>query len=385
MTREADRGESRWSFWGIFAVGWLAFYLIVSVFELSREPDQVLWVMRRLALDLAPIVFGTALVASNRRRLLKPEWGIGKTVWVHAVVAVGFAVLVVFLTRTMLGLGWIDYPSESMELNTWTQLMFGVISALFFYAVFFGVLIWAESIRRVQESQRLVAREAVLRAEAEAKAVRAQFNPHFVFNTLHSLMLLVRADPAAAEKAIEDVATLIRYASIIQRKDIDTVPLAKELEVSRRYVALEQLRLGDRLAAVWTIDPPARSLVVPAFALQTLVENAVKHGIEPHPGGGHVHVTVGVEAGRLRATVADDGAGAVSDDVSEPGHGLELLARRLSARYGSDASVSWDTRPGGGFTSVLELPAEESPQTPELYAIEERTDPAAATSVGVSS
>ena len=158
------------------------------------------------------------------------------------------------------------------------------MSGLFFYALLAGFLMWSESIVRVNESHAMLAREAMLRAEAESKALRAQFNPHFVFNTLHSLMLLVRAEPDAAERAIEDVAALIRYASVLQRKGVDAVALETEVDIARRYAALEKLRLQERLTVVWDIPDELGRCAIPAFSIQSLLENAVKHGISPRPG-----------------------------------------------------------------------------------------------------
>jgi len=232
-----------------------------------------------------------------------------------------------------------------------------VVGSLFLYAILDGFLMWAESIQRVHESRALAAREAMLRAQAEAKSLRAQFNPHFVFNTLHSLMLLVRADPATAERAIEDVAELIRYASVLQRRDVDLVPLAKELEVARRYVALEKLRLEERLRVVWEVEVEPGSVMVPAFALQTLLDNAVRHGLETRPEGGTVRVGAAAHDHLLTLTVADDGQGARPEVVAmASGHGLQLLARRLAALYGDAASVSWTTSPGEGFTATVRFP-----------------------------
>ena len=207
----------------------------------------------------------------------------------------------------------------------------------------------------------------MLRAEAEAKAIRAQFNPHFVFNTLHSLMLLVRKDPETAEQAIEDVAGLIRYASTLQRREIDQVSLGKELEFAQRYVSLEQLRLADRLDVRWTVDPDSRDVLVPAFALQTLVENAIKHGIAPKPEGGTLSVEAELQPGRLRLAVADDGMGAEPSAVlGNGGSGLELLRRRLRSVYGGTARLDWDATPGAGFTARLTLPLRRAPAAEPL-------------------
>lgn len=354
-----------------FGVGWAALFSISVTFEAafaSQPFAEVVWIS---ALNVIPLVLGTAVLAAFRTRLFRPEWPLRKLLALHAAVALLFATL---LSLTMIAMisatGMVSYQAEPM--GGWARFLFGLVNGVFIYIVFVAFLMWSESMRRVQLSQAAVARAAQLRAEAEAKAVRAQFNPHFVFNTLHSLMLLVRADPAAAERAIEDVATLIRYASIIQRRDLDGVPLAKECEVARRYLGLEQLRLGPRLRTVWEVSPETRDLVIPPFALQTLVENAVKHGLEPSPGGGTVRITARRDGDVLEVRVEDDGYGGVPSEVLEPGHGLELLRRRLASSADEGASLSWETSPGEGFTVVVRVPAEVSDGAPELSVISER-------------
>ncbi|NNF38507.1 MAG: histidine kinase, partial [Gemmatimonadetes bacterium] len=276
------------SFWTGFVGGWAAYCGLLLTFELGAQPG-VLRPVLMAVVNTLPHATVAAIIALYRRRLLRPEWSTARTLGVHAVVGLAYAVtasalLIVVTEATGLRTG------EMADLTPWMQFFMITLSGLVLYVIFIGFLMWSESVRRVQESYEAAAREAVLRAEAEARALRAQFNPHFVFNTLHSLMLLVRADPAAAERAIEDVATLIRFASIVQRRDLDTVPLAKELEVARRYVDLEQLRLEERLRVEWRIDLDPARFSIPAFSLQTLVENAIKHGIEPQVGGGSVVV-----------------------------------------------------------------------------------------------
>jgi sensor histidine kinase YesM len=135
------------------------------------------------------------------------------------------------------------------------------------------------------------------------------------------------------------------------------VPLAKELEVARRYVALEKLRLEERLRVVWEVEVEPGSVMVPAFALQTLLDNAVRHGLETRPEGGTIRVGAAARDDVLTLTVADDGEGARPEVVARAsGHGLQLLARRLDTLYGDVASVSWTTTPGQGFTATLRFP-----------------------------
>lgn len=359
------------SFWLGLAGGWLA-YLVITVSAVAAFEDVPLSEVLIIGVvNVVPPALVSVVVALNRRRLLRPEWGLARTLAVHVVVGLAFAVVTSTLALTLMPSGGAfgELADASYEVRFAAIMM----SYLFLYAVFFGFLMWSESIRRVQSSHRVAAREAVLRAEAEAKAIRAQFNPHFVFNTLHSLMLLVRADPTTAERAIEDVATLIRYASIVQRRDIDSVVLAKELEVARRYVDLERLRLEDRLRVSWSIDVDPGAVTIPAFALQTLVENAIRHGIEPRTRGGSVRIDVRAEGGSLIVTVADDGRGADPGVIeTSKGRGLVLLRERLESRYGSEGHLEYDTSPDGGFTVVLRLPVEAPTPTAALNAITER-------------
>lgn len=357
-----DRG-----FWGIFAAAWVA-YLGLYVTAALNEQNAGLGAALGMALaNTVPPAGLAVLVALRRRDLLRPERTLVRTFLVHLGVGVLFAVAnaaLITLCLTLFGLeeqrAWPDDALAYFALR--------IVGALFLYTILAGFLMWAESIRRVHESRTMAAREAMLRAQAEAKSLRAQFNPHFVFNTLHSLMLLVRADPPAAERAIEDVAELIRYASVLQRRDVDFVPLAKELEVARRYLALEKMRLEDRLRVVWEVEVEPSEVLVPAFALQTLLDNAVRHGLETKSEGGSVTVGVAARDGTLRLEVVDDGEGADPETVSgATGHGLHLLARRLEALYGDDASLSWTTAPGRGFTAEVRFPA----RSPGSAAVEE--------------
>jgi two-component sensor histidine kinase len=358
-------------FWKGFFAGWVLYFGINFSFAMV-ESGRLAWSLALAGTNTLPPLLTGGVVALNRRRLFQPDWGSRKTVLVHVGVGAAFAVSTGALLLLMIELTGLQTP-ELQNAGPATRLLAISVSAAFLYAVFAGVVMWAESVRRVDESTRIAAREAVLRAEAEAKAVRAQFNPHFVFNTLHSLMLLVREDPAAAERAIEDVATLIRYASIIQRRDIDAVPLAKELEVVRRYVDLERLRLDGRLEVSWSIDVDPTTVTIPAFALQTLVENAIKHGIEPSPRGGRVLVSARLADDVLVMKVEDDGVGADPGGVTaQSGHGLGLLRQRLDSRHGGDGGLSWSTRAGDGFSVTVHVPATRPADEPALDVIEGR-------------
>ena len=308
--------------------------------------------------SLPPAIF-SIVIASRRRLFLKPEWPIWRTVGVHFGVGLGYAVLSALGTIGLtIALG--AFETAFAGENPMVAVIFFTFYYFLIYTVLAGFMMWSESLHRVEESRALAARESVLRAEAEAKAVRAQFNPHFVFNTLHSLMLLVRADPSAAERAIEDVASLIRYASVLERRDQDVVSLGEEMEIARRYIGLESLRLSDRLRVEWEIDPELEQIPVPPFSLQTLLDNSIKHGISPKEEGGSIRVRIRRDHTLLEVLVEDDGMGAEPESVQQAeGKGLHLLQRRVSTLFGDTASLTWKTSPGKGFSARLQLPISE--------------------------
>ena len=359
-TRENRKRSRDRSFWILFSAGWIV-YAGLMVFTAVLEGVPVL---PRFATVLSPSVFAI-LIASRRRLFLKPEWQIWRTVGVHFGIGVGYGVSSALGTIGLtMALGAFEsaFAGESPAV----AVVFFTFYYFLIYAVLAGFMMWSESLHRVEESLALAARESVLRAEAEAKAVRAQFNPHFVFNTLHSLMLLVRADPSAAERAIEDVASLIRYASVLERRNQDVVQLGEELEIARRYMGLESLRLSDRLRVEWEIDPELERIEVPPFSLQTLLENAIKHGISPKPSGGSITVRVRKDSENLAISVEDDGMGAEPESVQKAeGKGLHLLQQRVSTLFGDTASLTWTTSPGTGFSAHLQLPISQGRESAE--------------------
>ncbi|MGD2071519.1 MAG: histidine kinase [Gemmatimonadota bacterium] len=342
------------AFWAIFGLAWLAYGgLVVSVMLAEGGSlTHVVWVTGGSVLAYA---LPAAVIAWRRRDLIRPELSVLRTIGLHVVVGLVYAAVAGAATVAI-------YGSDPLAEGSGGASVFvtRVLSGLFLYVILVGYLAWAVSLERIEESRALAAREAVLRARAEAKALRAQFNPHFVFNTLHSLMLLVRADPPAAEQAIEDVAELIRYASILQRQEIDAVPLEKELAVARRYLALEKLRLADRLRVEWDVEDEARGRMLPPFSLQTLLENAIKHGLSPRPEGGSVRIEVALEGegeGDMLVTVQDDGEGADPEEVAgAAGRGLDLVRQRLVNLYGDRGDLTWSTGPSEGFRATLRVP-----------------------------
>ena len=279
----------------------------------------------------------------------------------HVLVWLGFAGLSATATVAAFR-SWPPFPYETMEAETsWWAIFIGqfFIGSLM-YCLLVGFTYAAMGEIRTRQQAAAAARAETLRAQAELKALRAQVNPHFLFNTLHSLLALVRRDPPAAEEALEQFGDLMRYALRFQRELRDEVPLAEEWAFCTDYLALETLRLGSRLRLEASIDDEALSRDVPAFSLQPLLENAIRHAVAPRAEGGAVRVTAAVVDGRLRLEVADGGPGSSAAEIAaSDGTGLRLLRDRLAALYGGDASLVAEGT-GSGFTAVLDLPAKRS-------------------------
>lgn len=172
---------------------------------------------------------------------------------------------------------------------------------------------------------------------------------------------LVRHDPDSAGSAIERLGDLLRYVLDLEGEETDEVALADELAFARNYLALEQLRLGDRLRVIEAIEPEALECGVPPLTLQPLVENAIRYGIAPRSEGGTLRVSAYRQGETLVLQVEDDGPGAVAEEVlSAPGLGLRTVRRRLESRFDGDASLELETKPAQGFTVRLALPARAS-------------------------
>lgn len=233
-----------------------------------------------------------------------------------------------------------------------------------------GVAVAKTQARRAEAEAARASRAESLRAQAHLALLRTQLNPHFVLNVLHSLVGLVRRDPALAERALESLGGLLGHGLRLSREDGDRVPLREEWAFVRTYLELEKLRLGERLHLALDAEAAALECLVPAFTLQPLVENAIVHAIAPRARGGRLEVSARVGNGCVRLEVRDDGPGlgAAAEDAvhgapaaGNGGLGLRLLRERLAALYPGQETLRLDPSPGGGLCARLDLPRAEEP------------------------
>ncbi|KAF1043777.1 sensor histidine kinase [Xylophilus sp.] len=191
---------------------------------------------------------------------------------------------------------------------------------------------------------------------ARLSELQARIRPHFLFNTLNRAIALVRAEPARAEALLEDLSDLFRHA-LADRGDAAT--LEEELQLAERYLAIEQTRFGVRLRVDWALDPAAGEARLPPLLLQPLVENAVKHGVEPDAAGGWLRIATERRGSQVVVAI-DNSLPEQAAAPRAPGHGIALANVRERLRLLHDVEVTFDAGPqrDGSWRARIVLPAD---------------------------
>ena len=211
----------------------------------------------------------------------------------------------------------------------------------------------AERRRGEQTAARATASDKEL-AEARLSMLHAQVEPHFLYNTLASAQLLTRSDPARADLMLGHLITYLRNS--LPRNEDGMSTVGEELDRTQAYLEIMKIRMGERLLLNVQVPESARAVPLPTMMLQTLAENAIKHGLEPVPGGGNLWIFARERDGQLGITVADDGRG-FSDEQAGTGIGLRNLRERLKLAYGDAASFSIVANFPRGVAATLTVPA----------------------------
>jgi two-component system LytT family sensor kinase len=200
--------------------------------------------------------------------------------------------------------------------------------------------------------------------------LKMQLHPHFLFNTLHAISALMHKDVELADRMIARLGELLR--STLEHVGTQEVALRDELEFIKPYLEIEQARLGPRLTVQLDIDPEAMDANVPNLILQPLVENAIRHGIAPRAGAGHIEIHARRENGRVRLQVCDNGRGLATNYTE--GVGVGNTRARLRQLYGEEHQFVMCNRPDGGLEVTVALPFstaladtdEEAPRQPPM-------------------
>lgn len=226
--------------------------------------------------------------------------------------------------------------------------------------VFIGSVVYVviAGVTYLDDATARAARAEATLAQTQLAALRAQLQPHFLFNALHTVVQLVPVDPGRAVEAAERVAGLLRTALDEER---NVVSLADEWAFVSSYLELEAIRFGERLRVSANIDPELLDVCVPTFALQTLVENAVRHGAAPRVAPTDIAVTASGTRTELVLTVRNTGdVASARGAVGGTGSGLRRLRERLEVLHGESARLTYGHLAEGGFEAVLLLPREHA-------------------------
>lgn len=299
-----------------------AHYLTWRHAILQEAPHFVFWALA------IPIVY----LFVDRMARRSPSWPV--TVLAHAAVAV--VVVFVAVAARAAWFGKSELSAVALEMLPTQLFSYGAILG--------GVLAY-------YYSQRFVEREVEV-ADARLRALRAQLRPHFLFNALNSVAMLVRSG-----RGPEAVDTIARVSELLRDglndDDRADVTLEEEVALARRYLAIEEVRFADRLEVRVDVTEQARAVRVPRLILQPLVENAVRHGIGARAGAGRIEISARTTANELIVSVKDDGPGPYA---AGNGVGLRNTRERLQAAYGSAARLTLEHAPGGGAIATLVIP-----------------------------
>ncbi|HVT39638.1 MAG TPA: histidine kinase [Gemmatimonadaceae bacterium] len=322
---------------------WLVYaFLTPAIFWVSsRWPIERPHLARRAALHLTISL------------LLSAAWAIGGKVLEAALAAV---LTPGQMEAAMAAAGDQLWHKVSLDVVGWIfiTLPFGMV-------VYLSVMAMAHGIRyfvQAREREVQLARLSEQLAGAQYAALQARLNPHFLFNTLNTIAVRARdGDGAGTARMVEQLSEVLRRT--LSRDRVNEVTLEEELELVQEYLAIEQARFSDRLRPTFEVADTMLSAAVPSFALQHLVENAIRHGIAKRSGAGRVTVLARRDGDTLELSVIDEGPG-IDERITLPkGHGIENTRERLQALYGEGASLVVSKVLPAGTMATLRIPYRE--------------------------
>jgi sensor histidine kinase YesM len=342
----------------IVAVVYLVFILRIFQSDLIAPKDRWRWIGGQmpgwLAWSLAAVGIGLVAKYFSARRL---KWF--QTVgWIAAS-----CVISIFLCYILKGLFdnlFFGSPILSSFNETQKHLLYGWDLPIF--GLILSINLALEYIQKSRQKEALASRLETELAVNRLATLKAQVQPHFLFNTLHIISALVKKDPDTAEEMIARLSHLLRAS--MSESDRPEVALTEELDILMNYVEIVQVRFKDRLCVELDIDPDAAEALVPALFLQPLVENAVRHGVAQNLKGGTVKITASRERQALVVRVDDTGHGFSGDreDILRRGSGLSNLQKRLELLYPGEHRLDLGRGDQGGARVVVEIPFRTKPR-----------------------
>jgi two-component system LytT family sensor kinase len=224
--------------------------------------------------------------------------------------------------------------------------------------VYFVILLGSAAMKQAQarqEEEIQAGRLAGQLSDARLALLQRQLHPHFFFNALQAISTLLHRDPGTADRLLVRLSSLLR--AMLDEASSQTLSLRTELDLTRKYVEVEQVRFGDRLRVEWSVDDSLLDVQVPSLIVLPLVDNAIRHGLSAKVGPGRLKIGAGAAGSSLLLTVEDDGLGAAVP--LRHGLGIGNTRERLTTIYGDRATLIIDTSPQGGFRATIQIPRHE--------------------------
>jgi two-component system, LytTR family, sensor kinase len=329
--------------------GWTAFVLLMAGVVSSQKGVPFLYSFVSSAVNYYTLAAVSVVVWFACASMAARRWPPGRQAAAH--VALGL--VLTSLWQAVYGVYmWSVLGPRAWDLvfrGTW---MFQVMNAGVLYGgVLAGTLAW-QSARRGRDHERLQHQLALATREAELRALNAQLEPHFLLNTLNSVLALIDERPHDARLMIERLSELLKAA--FDEMEEREVPLGRELDLIEAYLGIEQVRFGDRLRVSIEVPEALRTIPVPPLLLQPIVENAIKHAVSPRTGPAFISIRASTSHDRVRVDVCDSGPGFDYAAAARRGQGLELAERRL--RMHAPSGTIHTERMPAGFAVAISFP-----------------------------
>jgi hypothetical protein len=337
--------------WALFGLWSTQQYLLLTIAS-GREVES--WT-RPFAVYLGSAMLWAAftpLIMLAVRRL--PRAGRGLLVAAGGHLALFIAIASV---DTMVDRAWYAWLTQSAQRPFWPAAISQGNTNLFSYLVVALTTFAVDYYGAFRERTLAASQLAGQLARSQLQALRAQLHPHFLFNTLNGIAALMHRDVEAADRMLTRLSELLRTA--MDAGETQEVTVREEMTFTEGYLEIERTRFSDRLTVTLDVHPEVETVAIPHLLLQPLVENAVRHGIAPRAGAGHITVRLRPEGAYLHVVVQDDGVG--NGQEPSDGTGLGVTRQRLRHLYGPAATLRAGNHPGGGFMVTVTIPLRRLP------------------------
>ncbi len=353
--------DNRWIRIATLVAGWafLGFVLSLEVYFNTRAG------MRMSSIDFVDLAipqFGRAVMWALMAPLilrLRVKMPLSRGSWIGGTafhIAMSFVVMAVFYLGRLVGYGVFFEGFKDFGWSVLNQFYGRNIIDMGYYWAVLGFGYTWELYHRYKSGELKAAQLESRLIETELKALREQLHPHFLFNTMNTIAVLVR------EGKNDEAVTLISRLSSLLRMTLDSartqeVTLRQEMDFLERYIEIQKARFSDRLTVATTIEPAAMQARIPNLLLQPIVENAILHGIAPKAGPGRVDIRGFIRDGRLHLLVSDDGGGIeAGNERTKEGVGLSNTRERITKIYGAGGHMALRNQRGRGVTVEIVLP-----------------------------